>query len=158
MTFWSGPMDPAPDPAIFVIDLQDANKKLFFSKFFCLLLFEGTFSLFLKSHKKVTKQNSSNQGISYYFCLMIEGSGSVHLTNGSGSRWPKNIRIRNTDGSIFVWRCAWRMPRRRAAWWSWVSSGKSSSSPGVGRQPIRYTIFLPQMHDIFAVNVVNPEK
>jgi hypothetical protein len=23
-------MDPAPDPAIFVIDLQDANKKIFF--------------------------------------------------------------------------------------------------------------------------------
>jgi len=28
-----------PDPAIFVIDLQDANKNKFF---FCLLLFEGT--------------------------------------------------------------------------------------------------------------------
>jgi hypothetical protein len=32
--------DPIPDPAIFVIDLQDANKKVFFflPKFFCLLL------------------------------------------------------------------------------------------------------------------------
>jgi hypothetical protein len=29
---------PAPDPAIFVIDLKDANKKLFFSKYFCFLL------------------------------------------------------------------------------------------------------------------------
>ncbi len=29
------------DPAIFVIDLQDAN--LIIKKFFCLLLFEGTF-------------------------------------------------------------------------------------------------------------------
>ncbi len=28
-----------PDPAIFVIDLQDANKKQIFKKFFCLLLF-----------------------------------------------------------------------------------------------------------------------
>ncbi len=26
--------DPDPDPAIFVIDLQDANKKLFFTSFF----------------------------------------------------------------------------------------------------------------------------
>jgi hypothetical protein len=26
-------MDPDPDPAIFVIDLQDANKKLIFKKF-----------------------------------------------------------------------------------------------------------------------------
>ncbi len=36
--------DADPDPAVFVIDLQDANKKLIFlKKFFCLLLFEGTF-------------------------------------------------------------------------------------------------------------------
>jgi hypothetical protein len=32
-----------PDPAIFVIDLQDA-KKNFFLNFFCILLFEGTFN------------------------------------------------------------------------------------------------------------------
>jgi hypothetical protein len=48
----SGPAPkPAPDPAIFVTDLQDANKKLFFSKFFCLLLFEGTFKSFFKDKK-----------------------------------------------------------------------------------------------------------
>jgi len=36
-------MDPDPDPAIFVIDLQDVNKKQIFNKkFFCLLLFAGT--------------------------------------------------------------------------------------------------------------------
>jgi hypothetical protein len=40
--------DPAPDPALFVSDLQDANKKYFFSKYFCRLLIEGTFSLFFK--------------------------------------------------------------------------------------------------------------
>jgi hypothetical protein len=34
-----------PDPAIFVIDLQDASKTLIFQhNFFCLLLFEGTFT------------------------------------------------------------------------------------------------------------------
>jgi hypothetical protein len=45
-----------PDPAIFVIDLQDANKK--FEKFFCLLLLEGTLTPFskIKSQKEVTKQ------------------------------------------------------------------------------------------------------
>ncbi len=43
-------MDPDsdPDPAIFVIDLQDANKKQFKKMFFCLLLFEGTLTSFSK--------------------------------------------------------------------------------------------------------------
>jgi hypothetical protein len=47
-------MDPDadPDPAIFVIDLQDANKKLIFLKrFFFLLLFKGTFTSFFKDKK-----------------------------------------------------------------------------------------------------------
>jgi hypothetical protein len=47
-----------PDPALFVSELQDANKK-YFSSFFGLLLFEGTlFTPFfrIKSHKEVTKQ------------------------------------------------------------------------------------------------------
>jgi hypothetical protein len=46
-------MNLDPDPAIFVIDLQDGNKKLIFSKFFCLFLFEGSFTFFFKdkSHK-----------------------------------------------------------------------------------------------------------
>jgi hypothetical protein len=47
-------MDPDadPDPAIFFIDLQEANKKQnFFVKFFCLLFFEGTFTSVLKDKK-----------------------------------------------------------------------------------------------------------
>jgi hypothetical protein len=60
-------------------DLQDDTKN-----FFCLLFFEGTYitELFkdtVKGHKK--SQNSRDQGFSYYFCLMIEGSGSVTLTD-----------------------------------------------------------------------------
>jgi hypothetical protein len=81
-------MDSDPGPAIFVIDLQDANKK-----FFCLLLFEGTFTSFFKdklSQKEEKKsQNIRNEGISYYFCLVIEGSGagsrSIPLISGSGT-------------------------------------------------------------------------
>jgi hypothetical protein len=91
-----------PDPAIFVIDLQDANKKLFIFNFFCLLLFEGTFTLFFKDKKS---QNSKNQGFSYYFYMMIEGSGSIPLTNGSGSERPKKnmgIRIRNTGEKLVI--------------------------------------------------------
>jgi hypothetical protein len=47
--------DSDPDPAIFVIDLQDANKK----QVFRLILFEGTFTSYFedkkskRSHKKV---------------------------------------------------------------------------------------------------------
>jgi hypothetical protein len=43
-------MDPDQDPSIFITDLQDANKKLFF-KFSCILRFEGTFTSFFKDKK-----------------------------------------------------------------------------------------------------------
>ncbi len=51
--------DADPDPSIFIIDLQDANKKLILKKFSRILLFVGTFTpLFskIKSQKEVTKQ------------------------------------------------------------------------------------------------------
>jgi hypothetical protein len=49
-------MDPDPyadpDPSIFIIDLQDANKKqIIFKKFFFIVLFEGTFTSFFKDKK-----------------------------------------------------------------------------------------------------------
>jgi hypothetical protein len=46
-------MDPDADPVLFVSDHQEVNKK-----YFCLLLFEGTFTSFskIKSQKEVTKQ------------------------------------------------------------------------------------------------------
>jgi hypothetical protein len=41
-----------PDPAIFVTDLQDANKKQIKKKrLLCFLLFEGTFTSFFKDKK-----------------------------------------------------------------------------------------------------------
>jgi hypothetical protein len=92
-----------PDPAIFINDLQEANKKLIF---FTIqeankkLIFLQSFSAyyFLKVHLhhfskiKVKKksQNSRNQGFSYYFCLMIEGSGSGRPKN-MWIRWNTNI-------------------------------------------------------------------
>jgi hypothetical protein len=51
-----GLMDP--DPAIFFIDLQDTNKKLFKKKFFCLLLFDGTFTSFFKDKKSKLSQKT----------------------------------------------------------------------------------------------------
>jgi hypothetical protein len=81
-----------PDPAIFVID---ASKKLIFNTIFSAYYFlKVHLHHFSKIKSQKESQNSRNQGISYYFCMMIEGSG-----------WPKNmwirwirirIRIRNT--------------------------------------------------------------
>ncbi len=78
-------MDPDsdPDPAIFVTDLQKTNLKSL-SAYYFLKLHLHHFSK-IKSQKK--SQNSKNQGFSYYFCMMIEESGSRPTR-------PKNIRIR----------------------------------------------------------------
>ncbi len=54
---WPNDKDPAPDPAIFVLDLQDANKKLFFALSFCAYYFLKVHSHHfskIKSHKEVT--------------------------------------------------------------------------------------------------------
>ncbi len=80
------------------------TKNYFFKKSFCANYF---LTVHLHHFSKITSQKKSqsrrNQGFSYYFCLVREGSGSgvgsgsgiptVPLTNGSGSRRPKNIRI-----------------------------------------------------------------
>jgi hypothetical protein len=75
-----------------------------------LLLLEGALISFFKGKKsKISNKTVRNQGFSYYFCLMIEGSrsgagarsgsGSMPPTNGSGSRRPKNI---GSDGFGFA--------------------------------------------------------
>ncbi len=63
---------------------------------------KSKFSVWLHSKHCLQSQNSRNQGFSYYFCLMIEGSGSGSIPptrrSGSGSRRPKNIWIRRNTG------------------------------------------------------------
>ncbi len=65
-------MDPDPDldPAIFVIDLQDANKKLIFIKLFCLLLFEGTFTSFFKDKK--SNKSHKTVGIKVFLTILFD--------------------------------------------------------------------------------------
>ncbi len=95
----SGSVDPClwlmdPDPAIFLTNLQDANKKLFFlnlSAYYFLKVYLHHFSK-IKSQKE--SQNNRNQGFSDHFCMMIEVCGYIPLTNGSGSGRPKNMWIR----------------------------------------------------------------
>ncbi len=64
------------------------QKTYFKKKFFCMLLFEGTFTSFFKGKKSKRCHKKEENKV---FCLMIEGSGSIPLTNGSGSgsRRPK---------------------------------------------------------------------
>jgi hypothetical protein len=44
-------VDPDPNPSIFIVDLQDVNKKLIKKKFFRILFFEGTFKSFFKGKR-----------------------------------------------------------------------------------------------------------
>ena len=70
-----------------------AKKLILEHNFLCLLLFEATITSFFFDQKE--SLNSRNQGFSYYFCTIIEGSGSragsesIPLTSGSGSGRPK---------------------------------------------------------------------
>jgi hypothetical protein len=85
------------------------TKNKFFLKFFCLLLFEGTFTLFFKDKKY--KRSHKTVGIMVFILFLLDdresvsgpgaGSGSIPLTCGSGSARHKNmwirwIQIRNT--------------------------------------------------------------
>jgi hypothetical protein len=80
---WLMDPDADPDPAIFVLDLQDANKKLILKQVFLLITFDGTCTIVHHFSKIKSQKRSRNQGFSYYFCLVIEGSGSIALTTGS---------------------------------------------------------------------------
>ncbi len=75
-----------------------------FSAYYCLKVHLPNFPK-IKSQKE--SQNSRNQGFSYYCCMMTEGSGSetgsIPLTNGSGSGRPKNMWIR------WIRNTAWKM-------------------------------------------------
>jgi hypothetical protein len=69
----------------FLCDFHLSKKLIFntiFSAYYFLKLHLHHFSK-IKSQKG--SQNSRNQGFSYYFCMLIEGSGSIPLTGGSGS-------------------------------------------------------------------------
>jgi hypothetical protein len=77
--------DADPDPVIFIIDLQDANKKLInFFKFFSLLLFEGTFISFFKDKK--SKRSHKAVGIKVFLTILL-GDRSIrsriHTSNSN---------------------------------------------------------------------------
>jgi hypothetical protein len=69
-----------PNPAFFISGFRDTNKKQVFALIlteerrfiFCTTFFKDNKSL--RIHKTV-----SNQGISTFFCLLIEGSGAAQI-------------------------------------------------------------------------------
>jgi hypothetical protein len=75
---------PDPDPAFSSV----ADKLPTKNKFFCLLLFEGTFtSVFIEKFKK--SQNSRNQGFSYFFSLLMEKSNPYNIMTDPDPVGPK---------------------------------------------------------------------
>ncbi len=102
------------------------QKTHFLTQFFLLITFwRYIYIIFSKIKSRKESQNSRNQGFSYYFCMMIEGSGSgsIPLTNGSGSGRPKNmwirwIRIRICNTGLCYEKPVWGFccRRRRAPW------------------------------------------
>ncbi len=165
MTFWcrSGSGDPCwwlmdpdldPNPAIFVINLQDAKKNILYV-FLLITFWRYIYIIFQKVKKK--SQNNRNQGFPYYFCSMTEGSGSesVSLTSWSGSRRPKNIRIRirNTELMIIVilYLAPWEISLSRwvPPWWlargtRAHTSGNKPSTSGPAQQ--QQQLAQPQQH------------
>jgi hypothetical protein len=74
------------------------QKKKYFFVSFCLLLFKYTITSFFTDEKlQISHSAVGIKGFLTNFCLMMVGSGSVHLTNGS---WrAKNLWIRLQIGS-----------------------------------------------------------
>jgi hypothetical protein len=69
-----------------VADKMPTKFKYSFQIFFCLLFFEGTFTISLqrKKAKMKSQQNSKKSRFFLRFCLLMEGSGS-------GSGGPKTF-------------------------------------------------------------------
>jgi hypothetical protein len=60
-------MDPDPDPAIFVFDLQDDNKKIILKKSSSAYYFEGTITSFFKDKK--SKRSHKTVGIKVFLTI-----------------------------------------------------------------------------------------
>jgi hypothetical protein len=125
MTFWGGSGSGSADPCLWIMDPDTDSdpdpgsgscyfrhwpsrcqqETYFLTQFFSTYYFlKLHLHHFWKIKSQKESQNSGNQGFSYYFCMMIQGSGSragsgsgsIPLTSGSesGSGRPKNMWIR----------------------------------------------------------------
>ncbi len=94
------------------------RKTNFCKKIFCYYFLKEKLHNFSKIKSQKESQNSRNQVFSYYLCMMIEGSGSTPLTNGSGSGRPKNMWIRWIRIRIRICNTGfWYAFQGAFAWW-----------------------------------------
>jgi hypothetical protein len=107
---------------------QKTNWEKSFSAYFCLKAQLHNFSMIKVKKKSQNRRNHRNQGFAYYFCLMIEGFGSVPPTKGSGSRRPKNIRIRRIRNRITNSADCCRRPLGRAWTCGTASTGRACAA------------------------------
>jgi hypothetical protein len=149
---------PLTNGSIFVIDLPKMSKNKIKNKKFSAYYFLNVQYMYIIIKDKKSKRSHKAFEIkvfSYFFYLVIEGSGSIPLTDGSGSgsRRPKNmwirwirIWIRNTglkDGLASLLqhaRVRWAWPRPPLSWWGreWgPPTGSSSRGQNLWRTPIR---------------------
>ncbi len=135
VTFWYGSgsanpylwlADSDPDPAIFVSDLQDV-----FSTYFCLLLFEATYTSFFKDKKslKITKQLESRFFLLFllderrilirtsYKRIWIRGSGSATLVSSQCTLFFSRLCCQWEDKASMILR-----PSGSASKIGWVST------------------------------------
>ncbi len=130
MTFWGGSGSGSANPCLWLMDpdlswirillfssltFKMPAKKLFFNTIFSAYYFlKVHLHHFSKIKCQKYSQNSRNQGFSYYFCMMIEGSGSgsIPLTSGSGSA-SLALTVRG-----FLWKSAWPSFQNPHGWLS----------------------------------------
>ncbi len=132
MTFWCGfmPMTNGSGSCYFHQWPSRCQQKTnFFEKSFsAYYLLKVSLHHFSKIKSQRESHNSRNQGFPYYFCIMVEGSGSIPLTNGSGSRRPKNMRIRRIQIQIRSTAC-------KITWSVRLAGSRISETPRQCRVP-----------------------
>jgi hypothetical protein len=128
VTFWSESIPansclwlthPHPDPGLFVSDIQDTNKKYFF----CLLLFEGIFTSFVKdknswrSHKTVEIKVFltffawwwKDPEPDLYLWLMDPDPGGSKICGSGSGTLPGTGHNMVCSKDRFSWRCGWKI-------------------------------------------------
>jgi hypothetical protein len=81
-------LDSDPDPAIFVIDLQDASKKLIFNTIFSAYYF---LKVHLHHFAKIKSQKESQNSRSQNFLLFLHDDRRIRI------RIQSRIRIHTSD-------------------------------------------------------------